>query len=151
MAARKKTVNAKAMAKSSPRLTDHLILADFMHDLFMHDLLGKKRFDEIQKLLRNVQEGYDEEGRSYIFHALISWSGLDHRVRANLETYDSRIRGYVERVNRHRETPITLTYFQYLALLYTEIFLDLYFQDPKRLLNELNEYAYPLVERNISV
>ena len=147
MAARKKTVNAKAMAKSSPRLTDHLILADFMHDLFMHDLLGKKRFDEIQKLLRNVQEGYDEEGRSYIFHALISWSGLDHRVRANLETYDSRIRGYVERVNRHRETPITLTYFQYLALLYTEIFLDLYFQDPKRLLNELNEYAYPLVER----
>ena len=141
-AAKTKTVNAKGRAKPSTRLADHLILAGYMHGLF-----GKKSFDEMQVLLRDVQDGYDEEGKSYLFHALISWNGLDPRVRTNLETYDTRIRGYVERINRHRDTPITLTYFQQLAVLYTEIFLDRYFQSPAKFLDELNEYAYDLIEK----
>jgi hypothetical protein len=141
-AAKTKTVNAKGRAKPSSRLADHLILAGFMHGLF-----GKKNFDEMQALLKGVQEGYDEEGKSYLFHALISWNELDPRVRTNLETYDSRIRGYVERINRHRDTPVTLTYFQHLAVLYTEIFLDRYFQSPGKFLDELNEYAYDLIEK----
>ena len=142
MAAAKKKTNTKVKPKPSTRLTEHLILADFMHGLF-----GKKSFDEIQMLLRDVQEGYDEEGKSYLFHALISWNGLDPRVRANLETYDSRIRSYVDRINRHRDLPVTLTYFQHLGLLYTEIILDRYFQSPQRFLDELNEYAYDLIEK----
>jgi len=142
MAATKKKTNTKGRAKPSTRLTEHLILADFMHGLF-----GKKSFDEMQTLLRDVQEGYDEEGKSYLFHALISWNGLDPRIRVNLETYDSRIRGYVDRINRHRDLPVTLTYFQHLGLLYTEIFLDRYFQSPQRFLDELNEYAYDLIEK----
>ena len=85
--------------------------------------------------------------KSYLFHALISWNGLDPRVRANLETYDTRIRGYVERINRHRDIPVTLTYFQHLAVLYTEIFLDRYFQSPAKFLDELNEFAYDLIEK----
>jgi hypothetical protein len=137
-----KTVNIKGRAKPSTRLADHLILAAYMHGLF-----GKKSFDEMQALLRDVQEGYDEEGKSYFFHALISWSGLDPRIRTNLETYDSRIRGHVDRINRHRDIPVTLTYFQNLAVLYTEIFLDLYFQNPVKFLDELNEYAYDLIEK----
>lgn len=142
MAPAKKIVNKKGKAKPSTRLADHLILAKYLHGL-----LGKNSFDEIQVLLHDIQEGYDEEGKSYLFHALISWNGLDPRVRSNLETYDTRIRGYVERMNRRRETPITLTYFQHLSVLYTEIFLDLFFQSPQRLLNELNEYAYDLIEK----
>lgn len=142
MAAEKKTVGAKSTSKPSTRLADHLILANYLHGLF-----GKTSFDEMQTILKGVGEGYDEEGKSYLFHALISWSGLDSRVRSNLETYDTRIRGYLERLNRHRDTPITLTYFQHLSVLYTEIFLDLYFQSPQRLLNELNNYAFDLIEK----
>jgi len=142
MAAARKTVSAKGKAKPSTRLTEHLILADFMHGLF-----GKKSFDEIQTLLRDVQEGYDEEGKSYLFHAIISWKNLDPRLRANLETYDSRVRGYVDRINRHRDLPVTLTYFQHLGLLYNEIFLDRYFQSPQRFLDELNEYTYDIIEK----
>lgn len=137
-----RTVNAKGKAKPSSRLADHLILAGYMHGLF-----NKKSFDEMQALLKDVQEGYDEEGKSYLFHALISWKDLDPLVRVNLETYDARIRGYVERINRHRDTPVTLTYFQHLAVLYTEIFLDRYFQNPQKFLDELNEYAYDLIEK----
>lgn len=141
-AAKIKTVNAKGKAKPTSRLAEHLILAGYMHGLF-----NKKSFDEMQVLLNSVQEGYDEEGKSYLFHALISWKELDPQVRVNLETYDARIRGYVERINRHRDTPVTLTYFQHLAVLYTEIFLDRYFQSPQKFLDELNEYAYDLIEK----
>jgi len=147
MARGKKTTSAKSRGKPPVRLTEHLILAGYMHSLF-----GKTSFDEMQSLLHEVQEGYDEEGRSYLFHALFSWNGLDPRVRENLETYDTRIRGYLERINRHRDTPVTLTYFQHLAVLYTEIFLDRYFQSPQRLINELNEYAYDLIQkRDLSI
>lgn len=136
MAAAKKMVGAKSTSKPSTRLADNLILTNYLHGLF-----GKKSFDEMQMVLKGVGEGYDEEGKSYLFHALISWTGLDPRVRSNLETYDTRIRGYLERMNQHRDTPIALTYFQHLSVLYTEIFLDLYFQNPIRLLNELNDYV----------
>jgi len=142
MAPAKKIVNKKGKAKPSTRLADNLILTEYLHSL-----LGKERFDDIQMLLHDIQEGFDEEGKSYLFHALISWNGLDPRVRSNLETYDLRIRGYVERMNRHREIPISLTYFQHLSVLYTEIFLDLFFQNPRKLLDELNEYAYDLIEK----
>lgn len=142
MAPAKKIVTKKGKAKPSTRLADHLILAEYLHGL-----LGKKSSDEIQTLLHDIQEGYDEEGKSYLFHAIISWNGLDRWIRSNLETYDTQIRGYIERMNRHREMPITLTYFQHLSVLYTEIFLDLFFQSPQRLLDELNEYAYDLIEK----
>jgi hypothetical protein len=140
--AKKKTTIAKGKPKPSGRLADHLVLTGYMHSLF-----GKNSFDEMQALLCEVQEGYDEERKSFLFHALISWNRLDPRVRTNLETYDARIQGYVERINRHRDTPVTLTYFQQLAVLYTEIFLDRYFQGPAKFLDELNEYAYSLVEQ----
>jgi hypothetical protein len=142
MARRTKTKNAKGKGKPPIRLNEHLILAGYLHSLF-----GKTIFEEMQTRLHEVQEGYDEEGRSYLFHALFSWDGLDPRVQVNLETYDTRIRGYLERINRHRDTPVTLTYFQLLAVLYTEIFLDRYFQSPQRLLDELNEYAYEFIEK----
>ena len=53
-------------------------------------------------------------------------------------------------MNSHRETPITLKYFQYLAVLYTEFFLDRYFNTsggPRVFLDELNEFAYTFAEK----
>ena len=90
----------------------------------MHGLFGKKSFDEMQALLKDVQKGYDEEGKRLSLPCPDLVERARPRVRANLETYDTRIRGYVERINRHRDIPVTLTYFQHLAVLYTEIFLD---------------------------
>src|SRR5208282_3590685 len=40
-----------------------------------------------------------------------------------------------------RDRPVDLTYFQYLAALYTEIYLDLYFFDKVLLENSLNHYV----------
>ena len=44
-------------------------------------------------------------------------------------------------MNAGRERPITLRYFQYLAALYTEIFLDRHAQSPAKLLASLNAFV----------
>ncbi|WP_309709892.1 DEAD/DEAH box helicase family protein [Armatimonas sp.] len=60
-----------------------------------------------------------------------------------------RLQAYDENVGRHwnqirkvhpRGDTLTLTYFQYLALLFTEIVLDRWFADTDSFLAELNEY-----------
>ena len=56
--------------------------------------------------------------------------------------YDQNIVSVTQRLNERRmtrgEPPIVWKYFQYLALLFTEIYLDRYFRDPRALLVALN-------------
>jgi hypothetical protein len=118
--------------KKTDRLDDYLMLNSFMNRLF-----GMESFDEFQKLLKNVEEGFDDEGRSYVFLTLYSQAGIDPQLRSKLEEYDGNIKQYVDYINSKRETPIRLKYFQYLAVLFTEVFLDRYFKDPVEFMNNL--------------
>ena len=56
--------------------------------------------------------------------------------------YDQNIVKHTQRLNERRitrgEEPIVWKYFQYLTLLFSEIYLDRYFREPKALLKELN-------------
>ena len=57
--------------------------------------------------------------------------------------YDQHIVRHTQRLNErritHGEEPIVWKYFQYLALLFTEVYLDWYFSKPDELRNALNE------------
>lgn len=57
--------------------------------------------------------------------------------------YDQNIVRHTQRLNERRlargEDPIVWKYFQYLILLFTEIYLDRYFRDPGALLASINE------------
>lgn len=57
--------------------------------------------------------------------------------------HDQAIVSVTQRLNEKRlargDAPIVWKYFQYLALLFTEIYLDRYFRDPERLLAALNK------------
>ena len=118
--------------KKTDRLDDYLVLSSFMNKLF-----GMKNFDKFQELLKNVEDGFDNEGRSYVFLTLYSQAGIEPQLKSKLEEYDSNIKRYVDHINSKQETPIRLKYFQYLAVLFTEIYLDHYFKDPIRLMNKL--------------
>ena len=56
---------------------------------------------------------------------------------------DQAIVSATQRLNERRitrgESPIVWKYFQYLALLFTEIYLDRYFRDPRALLLAINQ------------
>ena len=101
-------------------------------------LFGFSEFDELREKLKDTQEGYDSTGRSYFIDVLI---GLKPEWEAELLRYDEAIREYVEKLRQNRREPnFNLKYFQYLAVLFTEIFLDRYYNDKERFIVELNEF-----------
>jgi hypothetical protein len=128
------------------KLSDHLFLFAYMNHLFGYDnfedkILDKRRISGLKSIVEKVKDGYGEDGRSYMFHTLASLKGVDSRLLQKLEEYDQNIKGYIDQINANRFEKVTLKYFQYLAVLYIEIFLDRYFFDPDQLAGEISEYA----------
>ena len=130
-------------ARTSKRLEERLVLFPYMLGL-----LGFKDFEELKRFLSEgkVQEGFDEEGHSYISIALETREGLQI-TRDMLRQYDENIKKHLDRMNRYREERVVLKYFQYLALLFTEIYLDNYFNNREDFLNSLNEFVRARNER----
>lgn len=55
--------------------------------------------------------------------------------------YDSNILNYLKKINQKRQIPINLKYYQYLAILFTEIYFDLLKNKPDEFINSLNNFA----------
>jgi hypothetical protein len=128
-------VAASANAGSLPLLQHRLVL-----NRFLCRQLGCEDFKSLREKLRDQREDWAEDGHSHFFYVLRGIGGL--RIsESELAEYDLRIRAYVERMNRFRHPPAQLKYFQYLAVLFTEIYLDLLFNERERLLAELNEFS----------
>lgn len=108
---------------------------------FLHGQLGADRFDDLRRALKDQEEGPGPDGQTRFFHVLAGRAGL--RIdRRTLAEYDLRIVGYEARLAKSRrvEPFRSFKYFQYLALLYTEIYLDRLTADPKAFLQELNAF-----------
>ncbi len=120
-------------ASSSFTLADRLILFRYFNSLF-----GAENFDDLQAALRGQPPGYDSQGRSHFFNAL---KGRASIPEDRLDRYDANIRGDVEAINTRRPAPIQLKYFQYLAALYTEIFLDRRANDRAKFLGDFNGFV----------
>lgn len=102
-------------------------------------LLDVADFNTLAEELRTTPEGENSEGLSNF-----AWVLTNRTVERERLTHD-QIRGYDENIRRHtrfinerRAEPIQWKYFQYLALLFTEIYLDRFFRDPHALCGELN-------------
>jgi hypothetical protein len=115
------------------KLEKHLILNKYFLNLFDFN-----DFNELREKVKDTKEGYDPRGRSYFVDVLI---GLKPDWEDELLRYDEAIREYVESLRQNRrQQNFNLKYFQYLAVLFTEIFLDKYYSDKQRFLNELNVF-----------
>ena len=106
---------------------------------WLHRQLGYETTSELLKTVKDINEGFGEDGRSHICAFLKSrsdkFAGLSVQ---DLYGYDDNIRKHLAAMNDGRPEPITLRYFQYLAALYSEIYLDWYFNQPGGLLPSLN-------------
>jgi hypothetical protein len=60
----------------------------------------------------------------------------------DLRRYDANVMAHTATINGHRPEPIRWRYFQYLALLATEVYLDRWFRDSDGLLAELNRQVF---------
>lgn len=118
------------------KLERRLVLLAWLNNLF--------GFDNNRDLLadmREAGEGFDASGRSYIYHRLIARGDKVELTPVELARYDDNIREHLGAMNARRPEPITLRYFQYLAVLYTEIFLDAYFNRRVGFLHALNAFV----------
>ena len=108
-------------------------------------LFNVKRFEELAEHLRNeALEGLDENNIHHFHYALAAQVINPTRLPTELLLeYDQNIVRHTQRLNERRitrgEEPIVWKYFQYLTLLFSEIYLDRYFRDPKALLGDLNK------------
>ncbi len=122
----------------------------FSRRLVLHQwllgLFGVERFDRLAEHLRDESlEGLDEDDVHRFHRALCLHLPGERRPAlpddALLE-HDQAICAVTARLNERRitrgELPIAWKYFQYLALLFTEIYLDRWFRDPRALLAALN-------------
>ena len=116
-----------------------LVLSQWLLSLF-----NVTRFEDLAEHLHNeALEGLDENNIHHFHHALTAHHfNLPRLPPELLLEYDQNIIKHTQRLNERRitsgEEPIVWKYFQYLPLLFTEIYLDRYFRDPKALLVELN-------------
>lgn len=121
-----------------PRLEEYLVL-----NRYLHHLLGAEDFETLKNLLRPLPEGPDGTGQSHFFGRLVTQPDL--RIpRDRLEEYDRRVMVYEARLRQARRDFQGFRYFQYLALLYTEIFLDRLTEDPGDFAAELNAFLQDL-------
>ena len=106
---------------------------------WLHNQLGYESTVDILKDTNNTKEGFGADGRSYVYYKLISNNKL--RIdRDILKNYDRNIHEHLDCINTGRSEPVILKYFQYLAVLYAEIFLDNYFNRRDGFLLSLNKW-----------
>ncbi len=127
-------------AGQPPKLKFHqkLVLNQWMLSLF--EANNFKKFAEALKEER--LEGWREDNVSH-FHEQLTSRLFDHPLLTNddLLRYDQNIYHHTQTINRSRKEPIRWKYFQYLSLLFAEIYLDKYFRDPEGMLAGLNAYV----------
>ena len=121
---------------SRRQLDNHLTLHGWLNSHF-----GYKTTRDLLNDVKNVEEGFNPNGNSPICEFLLARSNLKPEIEESLRTYDANIKRHLSAINNKRTQPIVLRYFQYLSLLYTEIFLDRKFNRPAELLHQLNTFV----------
>ncbi|TSK06617.1 MAG: type III restriction endonuclease subunit R [Geobacter sp.] len=89
-------------------------------------------------------EGVDEDGQTKFFHELTrNLFEVDRVSDADFRRYDLNIVSHWQTITAHRNKleghELQMKYFQYLSLLFTEIYLDWYFNKRQALLDGLND------------
>ena len=124
-------------AKGYARLERQLSLLGWLHHLLGYDSTG-----DLLRDIKPINEGFCEDGRSHICTLLESRSEqMQGLTVQDLQRHDDNIRGHLAAMNDGRAEPITLRYFQYLAALYTDVYLDRYFNRSTSLLPSLNAFV----------
>lgn len=86
-------------------------------------------------------EEIDGEGVTGFYkHLIARFGGRCAISEETLALYDLNIVSHMRKINDKRIEPVSLKYFQYLSLLFTEYYLDKYFNDRQGLLDGLNAH-----------
>ena len=135
---------AKAPKNTKFHFDEHLILNRWLLSLF-----HKSSLPELKAVLESVEREHDfvaNDGHSHFYHRLTNVLFFDHDnplSTQDLATYDLRLVQYWRQITVKRNLQsgheLRPKYFQYLSLLFTEIYLDWYFNRKSQLQEKLNQ------------
>ncbi|GLB59188.1 DEAD/DEAH box helicase family protein [Cytobacillus sp. NCCP-133] len=119
------------------QLSDQLILNQFMLRLF--------EVEDFEHLTKDMKDSSLEEldiDNVSQFYKQLTMKLVEREELSNdiLRQYDENIVSHTLTISEKREKKIRWKYFQYLSLLFTEIYLDRYFNHREKLLNDLNAF-----------
>lgn len=91
------------------------------------------------------REGRDDAGRHFFHERLCDASFLQNNqadlTPADIRRYEDHMAAHTQSINEERERTIEWKYFQWLCLLFVEIYLDRYFHGREKLLRDLNQFV----------
>ena len=157
--------NGTAAASAAPRRARNTPMLEFSQSLVLNQWLfglfgldstdgfypvkGKPQplleaFKQRFQINEHTEEGLDENNIHRFHHAIVNQisGALPGLTAADLLGFDQNIVHHTLALNaertRQRELPIVWKYYQYLALLFVEIYLDRYFRDASALAASIN-------------
>ena len=91
------------------------------------------------------QEGLDHDNLHRFYHALVSsnlfWNDLSALSKEQILVYEENIGRHTQTINEKRHRPVVWKYYQWLTLLFVEIYLDRFFGNREGLLGALNNFV----------
>lgn len=135
-----KKAAVKRAARQVPQLPfdEKLVLQQWVFKL----LEAKDIYDLCNEEFRHPDaEVWDTENVTE-FHRLLTNRTIERKDLPNalLRAFDENIVSHTLKINGRRPEPIRWKYYQYVALLFTEIYLHWYFTRPAELLKSLNNH-----------
>ena len=126
---------------------DKIVLNKYLLSLFGINAIGSKivsknGLEVFKELKLSSTEGYTEEGNTKVLEQLKAHLYLtEDLTESMLQQYDENIVRYTHEISDGRDELIVWKYFQYLSLLFTEIYLDKFFGNKKQLQHDLNQFV----------
>lgn len=109
---------------------------------FFLEYLGFDCFEDAKKLLEFERQGLDESNTTYFYNRIVE-SPLFERAKISAEdllAHDENIVRQTKAMQGTRSSPISWLYFQYLCLIFVDIYLDKFFSDKGSFVKELNDF-----------
>ena len=140
-----------AKKKKIPMLpfNHRLVLSQWLIERCGFNRLGAHKADNntwhplqnIANILQNRREGMDADNLHYFYKELdLEWPEDAAVTRDDLLRYEQNIVKHTLAINKKRSHSIVWKYYQWLSLLFVEIYLARYFGDRDELKSSLNEY-----------
>jgi hypothetical protein len=146
-----------AMAKRPKGSKQHafrnkLLLNQWLISLFGIDPLSEKYsgastrpFHDLAEPLRKCREGLDHDNLHHFYHALVHselfWNDLALLPKEQILIYEENIVRHTQAINEKRHRPVVWKYYQWLTLLFTEAYLDRFFGNREKLVQDLNAFV----------
>ncbi|WP_462269981.1 DEAD/DEAH box helicase family protein [Desulfobacter sp.] len=140
----------KSKGPKQHKFRDKLLLNQWLMSLFGIDPLregAKKRpFHKLAEPIRDPRlEGLDKDNLHNFYHALVNsnlfWDDVTELSKTQLLSFEENIVHHTQAINAKRHRPVVWKYYQWLSLLFVEIYLDRYFSNRESMLSALNEYV----------